>query len=64
MNCEMKKWFKIGTFGFFLLALLTLLTGCASNTMAVKASDAEISGRVVLIKEELEKIREQVQNIE
>ena len=32
----MKKWFKIGTFGFFLLALLTLLTGCASNTMAVK----------------------------
>lgn len=36
MNCEMKKWFKIGTFGFFLLALLTLLTGCASNTMAVK----------------------------
>lgn len=36
MNCEMKKWFKIGTFGFFLLALPTLFTGCASNTMAVK----------------------------
>ena len=32
----MKKWFKIGTFGFFLLALPTLFTGCASNTMAVK----------------------------
>jgi len=36
MNCEMKKWFKIGTFGFFLPALLTLFTGCASNTTAVK----------------------------
>jgi uncharacterized protein (TIGR00255 family) len=35
-----------------------------ANTMAVKAGDAEISGIVVLIKEELEKIREQVQNIE
>jgi uncharacterized protein (TIGR00255 family) len=35
-----------------------------ANTMAVKASDAEVSGMVVLIKEELEKIREQVQNIE
>jgi len=36
MNCEMKKWFKIGTLGFFLLALLTLSAGCASNTTAVK----------------------------
>ncbi len=36
MNYEMKKWFKIGTLGFFLLALLTLFTGCASNTTAVK----------------------------
>jgi uncharacterized protein (TIGR00255 family) len=35
-----------------------------ANTMGVKASDAEISKYVVLIKEELEKIREQVQNIE
>jgi uncharacterized protein (TIGR00255 family) len=35
-----------------------------ANTMAVKAGDAEVSGIVVLIKEELEKIREQVQNIE
>jgi uncharacterized protein (TIGR00255 family) len=35
-----------------------------ANTMAVKASDAEVSGKVVLIKEELEKIREQVQNVE
>jgi uncharacterized protein (TIGR00255 family) len=35
-----------------------------ANTMAVKAGDAEVSGMVVVIKEELEKIREQVQNIE
>ncbi len=35
-----------------------------ANTMAVKASDADISGKVVLIKEELEKVREQVQNVE
>lgn len=34
------------------------------NTMGAKASDAEVSTNVVLIKEELEKIREQVQNIE
>ncbi|MDH3343614.1 MAG: type IV pilus secretin PilQ, partial [Desulfobacteraceae bacterium] len=32
----MKKWFKMGTFGFFLLALPTLFTGCASNATAVK----------------------------
>jgi len=36
MNCEMKKWFKMGTFGFFLLALPTLFAGCASNATAVK----------------------------
>lgn len=34
------------------------------NTISSKASDAEISKRVVEIKSELEKIREQVQNIE
>ncbi|MFH1623845.1 MAG: YicC/YloC family endoribonuclease [Pseudomonadota bacterium] len=34
------------------------------NTIASKASDAEISQKVVEIKSELEKIREQVQNIE
>jgi uncharacterized protein (TIGR00255 family) len=34
-----------------------------ANTMAVKASDAEVSGKVVSIKEELEKIKEQVLNI-
>ena len=34
------------------------------NTAGVKASDAEISQQVVEIKSELEKIREQVQNIE
>jgi len=36
MNCEMKKWFKMGALGFFLLALVTLSAGCASNTTAVK----------------------------
>jgi len=35
-----------------------------TNTMGVKASDADVSTNVVLIKEELERIREQVQNIE
>ncbi len=34
------------------------------NTMGSKANDAEISAHVVKIKGELEKIREQVQNIE
>ncbi len=34
------------------------------NTMGAKAADATVSSNVVLIKEELEKIREQVQNIE
>ena len=35
-----------------------------ANTISAKANDAEISQRVVEIKGELEKIREQVQNIE
>jgi uncharacterized protein (TIGR00255 family) len=35
-----------------------------ANTTGVKASDADVSGNIVLIKEELERIREQVQNIE
>ena len=34
------------------------------NTVSAKANDAEISQRVVEVKSELEKIREQVQNIE
>jgi uncharacterized protein (TIGR00255 family) len=34
------------------------------NTISAKANDAEISQRVVEVKSELEKIREQVQNIE
>jgi uncharacterized protein (TIGR00255 family) len=34
------------------------------NTISTKANDAGISQRVVEIKSELEKIREQVQNIE
>jgi len=35
-----------------------------ANTMGSKANDAEIAGHVVALKAELEKIREQVQNIE
>jgi len=35
-----------------------------SNTMSNKATMVEISHRVVTIKEDVEKIREQVQNIE
>jgi len=38
--------------------------GREANTIGAKAQDAYISENVVLIKEELEKIREQVQNIE
>jgi len=34
------------------------------NTIGSKANDAEIAGYVVELKAELEKIREQVQNIE
>jgi uncharacterized protein (TIGR00255 family) len=34
------------------------------NTASSKANDAEISQRAVEIKSELEKVREQVQNIE
>jgi uncharacterized protein (TIGR00255 family) len=34
------------------------------NTISNKANDAGISQRIVVIKSELEKIREQVQNIE
>jgi uncharacterized protein (TIGR00255 family) len=34
------------------------------NTMSAKASDASISGRTVEMKAELEKLREQVQNVE
>jgi uncharacterized protein (TIGR00255 family) len=34
------------------------------NTISAKANDAEISQRMVEVKSELEKIREQVQNIE
>lgn len=34
------------------------------NTVGSKANDAEIAARVVQLKAELEKIREQVQNIE
>ena len=35
-----------------------------TNTIGSKANDTEISRRVVFMKNEIEKIREQVQNIE
>ncbi|MFQ6003733.1 MAG: YicC/YloC family endoribonuclease [Candidatus Zixiibacteriota bacterium] len=35
-----------------------------ANTIGAKASDAKISQKVIFLKEEIEKIREQVQNIE
>jgi uncharacterized protein (TIGR00255 family) len=35
-----------------------------ANTIGSKASDFEIAGMVVEIKAELEKIREQIQNLE
>jgi uncharacterized protein (TIGR00255 family) len=35
-----------------------------ANTIGSKAADAEISQKVIFLKEEIEKIREQVQNIE
>ena len=38
--------------------------GCEVNTIGSKANDAEIAGQVVLMKAELERIREQVQNVE
>jgi uncharacterized protein (TIGR00255 family) len=38
--------------------------GRESNTIGSKANDAEVSQQVVRLKEELEKLREQVQNIE
>jgi uncharacterized protein (TIGR00255 family) len=38
--------------------------GREANTMAAKANDPVVSQAVVLVKEELEKMREQVQNVE
>ncbi|NGX33460.1 MAG: hypothetical protein K1060chlam4_01528, partial [Candidatus Anoxychlamydiales bacterium] len=35
-----------------------------ANTIASKASDADISRAAVVIKDEIEKIKEQLQNIE
>ncbi|HEY5674595.1 MAG TPA: DUF1732 domain-containing protein, partial [Malonomonas sp.] len=35
-----------------------------TNTMGSKSNDAELTRQVVVLKSELEKIREQVQNIE
>ena len=34
------------------------------NTIGSKSSDVEIAGTVIFVKSEIEKIREQVQNIE
>ena len=36
MNGNIKRWSKIGAITFFLGILMTVLAGCASNTMAVK----------------------------
>ncbi len=36
MNGNIKRWSKIGAIIFFLGMLMTVLAGCASNTMAVK----------------------------
>jgi len=47
------------TFDFLLQEM-----GREVNTIGSKANDAEISTHVVQIKAELEKVREQVQNIE
>jgi uncharacterized protein (TIGR00255 family) len=52
-----------GTVGKRLVFLLQEMNREA-NTIGSKASDATISQKVVTLKEELEKIREQVQNIE
>jgi len=38
--------------------------GCEVNTIGSKANDAEIAALVVRMKAELEKLREQVQNVE
>ena len=38
--------------------------GRESNTIGSKANDAQVSQHVVQLKEEMEKLREQVQNIE
>jgi uncharacterized protein (TIGR00255 family) len=38
--------------------------GRESNTLGAKVNNAEVSHRVVEIRAELEKIREQVQNVE
>ena len=46
------------------LEFLTQEMGREANTIGSKASDVEISRHVVEIKSTLEKIREQVQNIE
>ncbi len=46
------------------LDFLTQEMGRETNTMASKGNDAEISSRAVQIKAELEKIKEQVENIE
>ena len=38
--------------------------GREANTIGVKANDAEVSHAIVRLKEEAEKLREQVQNVE
>jgi uncharacterized protein (TIGR00255 family) len=35
-----------------------------ANTMGSKANDAEIAGRVIVLKEEIDRLREQLENVE
>jgi uncharacterized protein (TIGR00255 family) len=59
-NSALKKGGAIGKKLVFLLQEMNR----EANTIGSKALDATISQKVVILKEELEKIREQVQNIE
>jgi uncharacterized protein (TIGR00255 family) len=58
------KYLSDGTAPGRRLNFLLQEMGREVNTMAVKANDAIVSQEAVLVKEELEKMREQVQNVE
>ena len=46
------------------LGFLTQEMHREANTIGTKANDAEIDHRVITIKEELERLREQIENVE
>ena len=46
MDCKIKKFLKTGMSAFSLAALLWILTGCASNTMAVKETKKPVNKSV------------------